>query len=115
MTPATQLSSSLPRSSNLTYSETLQYLRIARRAFEIHVRPLLPPPVKVGTRALWKREDVRRAWEEYALRRNGRPGPKGGNTWADPESPASIPTDMADGGSTSGTRASDFASALRRL
>jgi hypothetical protein len=98
-----------------TYAETLQYLRIGRRAFEIHVRPLLPLPVKVGTRVLWNREDIDRAWQEYASRRNGRPGTKGGNSWADPESPASIPTDMADGGSTSGTRASDFASALRRL
>ncbi|MCC6611634.1 MAG: hypothetical protein IT515_18430 [Burkholderiales bacterium] len=58
---------------NLTYAETLQYLRVGRRAFDMHLRPLLPKPVKVGTRIVWKRIDVERAWEEYAFQRNGRP------------------------------------------
>jgi predicted DNA-binding transcriptional regulator AlpA len=100
---------------NLTYAETLQYLRVGRRAFDMHLRPLLPKPVKVGTRIVWKRIDVERAWEEYAFQRNGRPEEKGGNSWADPESPASTRTEMAAGGSTSGTRVNDFATALRRL
>src|SRR5262245_62326132 len=100
---------------NLTYAETLDYLRVGRRAFDMHLRPLLPKPVKVGTRIVWRRIDVEHAWEEYASRRNGRPEEKEGNSWTDPESPASTRTEKAADASTSGTRVNDFATALRRL
>ena len=48
----------MSNATNLTYAEALEYLRVGRRAFDMHLRPLLPRPVKVGTRIVWKRVDV---------------------------------------------------------
>jgi hypothetical protein len=100
-----------PATSELTYARDAGYLRWdgARSTCTSD----LCPPVKVGTRIVWKRIDVEHAWEESAFRRDGRPEEKGGTTWADPESPASTRTEKAACASTSVTRVNDFATALR--
>ena len=57
-----------------SYGEALAYLGFKRRAFDKHIKPLLPEPTPAGTSRLWDRFDLDAAFDKYRGQRNGRPG-----------------------------------------
>src|SRR4051812_20761630 len=81
-----------------SYAQSLAYLGIKRRAFDKHIKPLLPAPTPLGTSKIWDRLDLDQALADYRAQRNGRPGEKGEvEEWAERKSRASMPEKQAAG------------------
>jgi len=57
-----------------SHAEAMAYLGLKRRAFEKHIRPLLPAPTPCGTSRVFEQADLDRAWEAYRKARRATPG-----------------------------------------
>src|ERR1041385_7225537 len=96
--------------------ESLVYLGIRRKAFDKHIRPLLPEPTRVGCCKVWERVDLDRAFDDYRAQRNDRPDEKGGKeSWVGTRSRESTRGKTAAGTSTKSCVVTDFRDAVSRV